>query len=566
MKKFLLAALLGATAGTVHAQFFQQYYAHAAYYNLTDGLNTRVGGLGFLAMGNNDDSYSFDRMNMSGGFSGGFSRQYYMYLGSTPMVMQRGGSVVETNIPGGNNYAFATANPEGFCFGTLQPNGNLSVLQHYPLGIGGVAERALIANSTQTPGSAFFISGRYNNQMYVARVTNTGAVIWSNWYTMNGISNMRPAAMIQSRGGAFDLVIVGACNFTSPVRGDDAFFLRLDPATGTVINTALYGAASTNEGFNSILESANPASPGYVIGGQVNLESWSVKVNNTGTSLLWDYIYKATGTTSYALTGVVERKNTTGAFEYFAVCRDMTNKALVYKLDANGRPVGMTYPGAPRDQFQYTAATSTAPTLQTTGVDVDVHTNGLSNDGLSVFGYVTDPGLPGTAHYTFLAKTYFNGVVGCGEVLRNANNVSGPPMLPTPTTSRNPLSLSPATVIIQVNNTVIPTTLCTGEVIPGGSNARKANPGVLQQLTVSPNPVTDMFTVSGPVTEGDGTVKVELVDMLGHSVYVHTLTGMQSQFSLSLSRSSLNCAAGMYLLNVYNGAHKETLRLVFASN
>jgi hypothetical protein len=341
--------------------------------------------------------------------------------------------------------------------------------------------------------------------------------------------------------------------------------MRLNPASGAMAGpVSMYGSAGASEGFNSVMETFHPTSPGYVIGGQVNGESWSIKVTPPGTGLVWDYIYKATGTTSFTITGLAERKNTSGAMEHFAVCKDASNKALVYKLDANGVPFGITFPGL-RDQFQYTAATSSTPTWQTTGVKVAVNTSGLGNDGLSVFGFVTNPGISTAPHYTFLAKTYFNGVVGCSEVLLNASRVAGPALLPTPTPVIVPITVTPQTVTNQVMTVVTPNILCSSTGVAGGSNARKAKMETAQELSVFPNPVTDQLTVTGPVADGDGTVRVELVDLLGRNVYTQTLTGMNAQFSLSINRANLNCPAGMYLLNVYNGDQKETRRIVFAA-
>ena len=262
------------------------------------------------------------------------------------------------------------------------------------------------------------------------KVDTTGQVIWSHFYSsghdlispnvING-GILNPAGIIESPING-DIVIAGrVVGSASLGRGIDGFFLDLDPSTGNANNFNWLGDASPGacDFFTAITPALSPTGgQGYILGGYSDANyttpansggAWLVKVKPSG-NIIWDKEYTSfIDSINGGMVGVVERLNTFGHYEYYAlgnVSGASVHGAFVYKLDDSGTPYAVSNGGI--DEYYY----GTAASSPFNPIAIDYNQATGSDDGLHLF-------IDNNSNH-YLLESYFNGITGCNyEYLGN---------------------------------------------------------------------------------------------------------------------------------------------------
>src|SRR5690606_16287600 len=97
-----------------------------------------------------------------------------------------------------------------------------------------------------------------------------------------------------------------------------------------------------NQYFTSlaVANSSWGGSSGFAIGGVSDPvgafgDSWMLKVDQTG-SIIWNTLITGTSGTNKEITGIIERQNTLGDYEYYGATSAGMSQITVFKLDETG--------------------------------------------------------------------------------------------------------------------------------------------------------------------------------------------------------------------------------------
>ncbi|XZF12755.1 T9SS type A sorting domain-containing protein [Chitinophagaceae bacterium MMS25-I14] len=565
--------MIAATTVPARAQYFQQYYPAPALYpnhsfKLVDGCNTHVLSSGHLMLAyddyfDTDFPYHLYRTDANGTYAGTntFEREYMLYQGSTRMKNCVPGSVTETSVPNGGLYELTGANPNAIFFMVMDNAGTpiTSVYFGLPAGVtNSSTQRWLLTPSVSVPNSNFFICGQVNNDMYLLRINSTGSIIWSRSFPS---MKLTPNAIMESPFNNGELLVVGKYPNGA---NDDAFFMRVNASTGNPISFNRYfTSANVNDEFTSITAAqflVNGAK-GYVIGGrQPNSPgtTWITRLNLTGTPVWSNLITQAaltpTGNTA-AITGIKERLNTSGSYEYYSLASSGT-QAFVTKLDAIGRPI------TGNNEFDY----ATSPLSEGLTLDVD---NNTSTGGITVYGNYDLAGTPGNMYMT---KAYFNGYTACPSNFAAAayQSVTCNTVVTGVTVSSlalTPLTLTPTTATPVVNVNLV----CGNPAAPsvsGGSNARMAQVAEAtagtEEWQLAPNPSGDKVSISGTIQQ-EGNVSVSVYDVTGRLVKnISNTTEAAGVYKKDISFRELGCGYGVYLVHITVNGQQCNHKLVYS--
>jgi hypothetical protein len=276
------------------------------------------------------------KTGIGGFYSGGPGQFQKDYILVSPNSMCTTSTNTITNYTGvdaievaggasGQRYAFAATYDDGCIFSTLSAAGvplQTSVYQ-FPFATMAINKPTIV----QSPNSQsdFFITGKFDTTMYAMSVNINGSINWSSFYHVGG-GMIEPRDMIIS-GHNGQLIIVGHCSLPpSYNQTSDAFLMSLDPSTGSVNFFQDYNSTPC-QWFNTVKTAYSPqGSVGYVVGGWCDPSipiygtSLIMKLDLLG-NIVWNDILTS-GVPSF-VTGeifdVVERQNTTSAFEYYGI-------------------------------------------------------------------------------------------------------------------------------------------------------------------------------------------------------------------------------------------------------
>lgn len=405
----------------------------------------------------------------------------------------------------------------------------------------------------------------------------SGALLWSQIYEFgytdpSGGSQQYPYDIIESPftpSGTQEVVIIGQYRDvgSSLPSDEEGFFLRVDASNGIPLanvlryNSTVYSASA--EVFKTITVSNSLASgsQGFILAGistEGNMigtyqDMWSLKVDPTGSMVMWQNLYSSAALDNDECYDVIERLNpNTWNYEYFyAGSRGAGHReALLIKTD----DLGNVFPNGEMNYFiNMTEAHQLDKTLDSP--------NGSM--GLTVFG--TDFDNPFGAGQTLMLNVYFNLVLGCGENIYTPVTNPGPGF--TGSTSVTIVSdfmkggFLPVAIRPSIDNPV-----CFNTSVPGGSNARvaPAEPQGDKEAIVSPNPIQQGSAVAMVEVESyePATVQIAVYDMLGKQYVAGSYTLIKGKNQLPVDLSTANMAAGMYTVKITGTAINQNILLV----
>lgn len=592
MKKLLLIVLV-LTRLAANGQYFHHIYGTTDGETLSDGINTNVLGLGHFLVGYaGQNGLSVSRTDVTGNVPGApyFNNWYQISSSVTGVVVYVNESrAFELDNGAGfgiiGQYQDPTASPySGVFYLQLDRSGNvLNLFTYIPIG-GGVAVEVVnvggLHESIFTSGSNVYVSGTTTDgtsrlDPFAMMIdVNSGNLIWSGIYDLPtpsgspGINFGRDISCSPySPTGVKEVVLVGSTLDYSVSSSFDAYTLRLDANNGMPITgfSDIYGTTTSNEEFYSIsiANSSAGGSTGFVIGGYTDINGtpdfWLMKTDQT-LNTLWAsaFDYNGTSSTLNACTDVMERRNTSGNYEYYSAGYVYTGvlgnyDMLIIKTDDFGAGVSL-------GQFTYGDAKLDY------GVAIDQY-NGTSADGISFFGYregATAPIING--HYDmYLVKSYFNGETPCNQKIDDVLTNSGPKQLTTYAARRVDKLMNYANFNWSVAS-AYDNNVCYSSTVSGGSNARVAPVQEKgdKQAVVSPNPI-QAGTNSIDVTiesETATTANVAIYDMLGREYYNGTVNLAKGTNTMPIDISSANMSAGTYTVRINMNNENKTLLLM----
>lgn len=585
MKKLCLTALV-AISINAGAQYFQHTYGNADHEFASSGVNTTVQGQGHFMSGHSRLTCVYPTSTVPVVFSDMFGDiPGAPYFAQNFILARDNGDVVHANqtksfeLDNGNGFgivgSYTDPNQAGpgnssAYYMQLDPSGNMvSIIEYnvsgYSLGVNGICESALAS------GNEIYITGGAsdftNSYPFVLKIdVNTGAILWGYVYDIPRTSSSG-AAVCESPYAPYSVdeivVVGGALDLNSTPNQNDAFLMHIDAATGALLaNANIYGSSTVHDYFNSIRVANNTASgpAGFIIGGSTNggsFDAWVVNTDPLG-NINWSSAFDnsiTTGSGYNICNDVIERLNTSGDWEYYAV--GSANNGIgnddvqVIKIDETGNGVvggEFTYGGAFNDEGimadQYNIAGTLPP------------------DGLSVYGWYSGGIYADMLH----VKAYFNGVSGCNEQFNNPVQMSAPGLLTSVSVSQV-TSLHTGTMdaaFVPMGNT----TLCYSDGLADGNNARvapAAGENGDKAMVVMPNPAQAGAKAVMVEVESDmpGNAQVTIVDMLGKQYYKGSYPIIKGKNQLPLDISNTNMAAGIYMVKI-NGTtlNKTTLLLI----
>ena len=412
--------------------------------------------------------------------------------------------------------------------------------------------KPLIVEDVNNPGYYFITCsyldpGTVKNVMY-AVYTDTSTPVWELRYDSG--EALVPTGLIQSPYNSSELVVVGLNEpnpLSHPTRAIDGFFLKLDVSNGNpVANSFIVYGTSNRQYFTSICEAQSPwGSTGYAVGGVSDVYlgngmSWMLKLDQSG-GIVWNTLITGTSGTNSEITGVLERQNTNGDYQYFGATSSAMSQMTVFRLDHTGT---LWSTGGGENEFEYTwggggpaYVTKTSPSA-------------ASGDGIQVFG--TD--VSGSSYDTYMVKAYYNGYSGCNESINSIGTQgAGPSSTLSPALSFATVSYTAGEFTIDDNffggDFSVVTVSCTGSSVANGDNTRMAT-GLSEQveiagLSVFPLPANKQIHVSA-ISKTNGPVSVRIYNSAGVCVYSAEKTVAPGENTLHLSVEDL--AGGLYSL------------------
>ncbi|MGL5888546.1 MAG: T9SS type A sorting domain-containing protein, partial [Bacteroidia bacterium] len=411
-------------------------------------------------------------------------------------------------------------------------------------------------------------NGRIPIVMCVDWTSNT--LVWSQVYDLRpSIMDWNTPSAIICSPNANELVIVGNC-----VNGaqNDVFLIKADASSGILkplalstgtADVAYYDSRGGIEVATGITtgSSTSGGSQGFVICGNSNfgLSGWPneallFKVDDNGNALWTNWLRFGNGATE--INDVVERLNTSNQYEYYVTgtakngYNTGTSDILVFKCDDNGSAVA---------EFTIDDA------LSQEGICAGLVEN-TADDGLAIYGRENSAQYSGFGGDMRMVKTYFNGVLGCNEIISSfvENHMY---MTANGASYGTAGSLSSNSYSVNLLGPIAEFPICSASSVAGGSNAREASSNLSVQsatsLSLFPNPSaaganTIQLTTSYEKSE---LLKIELYSADGRLIetFSKSVTEGNNMFTLNLQQELVS---GAYLIRVQDSEKTEMLRLI----
>ncbi len=569
MKRLYLLAILliAGMCAPVNAQFFQHEY-WAGDVVTSDGINTKINPSGHVICGVN---------YVTGGATNMISVVYTDQHG-TPIFNREyfiGSAVSATSSPKIiellNGFGIMGFCSDGIYYFTIDLLGNPGPIYAYwftpATNVWSLSGPPLQIAKSATGNEIYFAGSFFDNsfkaQVFIGKIDIGGNLLWANAYDMSGTGYIHsvPLDLIESPytpTGPMELAVVGA-TFNSSSTTCFGHFFRVDASTGSPIGTPVfYGSLTTTTNIQSIAVSNNPNSggPGFILGGGTDITTGGLvlaKISPTGV-LQWSNSYddpNISGSMNGAI-DVIERQNTNGFYEYYALgTLDWSPgwyDAVVVKTDDAGVPVAdgefiyhdMTYSLMPvsLDQFK-----------------------GTTFDGLSIF--CSKENLNSQIWYGQIIKTYFNGVVDCGETFEDPTVTTGPGTFGPGLISTFGGMQTVLSGLGITRNTPPDMSICYSVTIVGGDSTEPVPEEGSEEL-ISPNPISATWLHAALSVEAKETTtaQVHIYDMLGREYFSRQFELTEGQNTLDLDLSATGMAPGIYTVNITTDSGTTSLNLV----
>ncbi len=471
----------------------------------------------------------------------------------------------------------------GLFYIVLNPSGNVVTIRDYkPLNSSlKVGKVGGLNKSVQSHGRELYITGTvYDNNLTYAFAMSisayNGTLHWGKVYDLQApvYSTVESGDDIienpyNSTNTTRELLMIGNTHETPFSQGMsfDTYASRIDAFTGNPViggggnSTIVHSASGDGRLFNgiSLASTTSGGRAGFMVAG-----SWFdqfsghdfclTKVDSVGALIfqkVYPYNNNSAVNTQDLLHNVIERENTFGIIEYYAVGHTSqgnigNSDIVVLKTDDNGTPV-------PNGQFTY------GSTDNEYGWDIGQDNTG-TNGGLSIFGsrnVTAGVGIGISDMYHI--RAYFNGLSGCNERIDNAIKYNGG--LADGGHLSHVIDDFTSGDLKLDQKFAKDYTICATNFIPNGSNARIApNKGG----TISPNPLkngTHYASVELEVKQPT-IVNIGIYDMLGRSYYTQYFSLQEGKNSLDLNISDANMAAGMYSVRIVGKNLNKSIMLM----
>ncbi|HKR05656.1 MAG TPA: T9SS type A sorting domain-containing protein, partial [Bacteroidia bacterium] len=366
----------------------------------------------------------------------------------------------------------------------------------------------------QTADGGYIISGRTysfggGGNIYLIKTDANGDSLWTKT-----LDEDKGWSCQQTTDGGY--IITGSFG-----NSNDVYLIKTD-TNGNSVWTKNYGGIFTDYGY-SVLQTSDG---GYIISGETNSfsagdrDAYLIKTDTIG-NMLWSKTFGGTGDDS----GWFVQQTIDGGYIITGTC-GITNKVYLFKTDVNGDSLW----------------TRTIGTVSSSGYSVQQTTDG----GYIIAGVNSD--WFSNPYDVYLIKTDSNGNSGCNEV--NYTTFITTPS--TQVTSPATIVSSPATIVTTpatiVGNGGTVTTLCTTVDIP----SIMSNPS--SEISISPNPTTNNFTITFPNTINKGSI--EIYNVLGKKIFNENVLNV-SQKEIHLK----NIDAGIYFVKVRYGENEYCEKL-----
>lgn len=593
MKNLKLLCLALCLASSASAQYFQHLYGTPRREHLESGVNSAMPPMqghimtGFTSVSGMND-LMVTQTDLDGRFTGPLNFNNLYQLKDPNPVDSKGRRVVQfptQQIGIWGDYSYQAGGVSTMFFYTvLNPNGTPTpTLMSYTIpGVYEVQATSMcLGTSAVTNGQVFvcgwvrFTPGGIRSPIIMCLNAGNGAINWAWQYQIANAPNgtdWAPMDLVESpypngNTGGTDLALTGEFVQPTALAALSGCYFTVDVLTGANTSSIIsYGTQFANGAFNAIEISSNGfgCPPGFVLGGRffnngvANFDSWILKIDPTGFAIGFSVLQDYTNSCDNFSNDVIERVNTTGAFEYYLggyASKGVFggNDDVVFKLDFSGAavPIGQfTYGGPGNEQVE----------------QLDQYNFvGPNSDGLSMYGN-TDGGswsFLGASDFYFV-KSYFNGLTACNYDVRDFKTSTGPgivewwqPYQPN-TLNQNPLNMN--------FSPVQDAEICWTNFDPNGNNNRMAQTVEQQILEPGyfPNPVARDNAVINVTFENvvaQGEAEMELRNALGQLVWKKqaTLADGQTQLEVDLG-DGLN--SGMYQLMIRQNGTVNNYRIV----
>jgi hypothetical protein len=482
--------------------------------------------------------------------------------------------VIEINDKGnGEAYALAGIYNKGVFFATLDALGNVinTIKWDFPTPL--TTQKVFITPASD--GDNYYITGDYLSNGYVIKVTFNCVTTFANFYwATSGGYRIEPRAVIEANANPNEIVVVGNCEPDAqacPLNyGTDGMFMRLDKwGNFLALNAYNLGPAGydTDDDIHCIKYAAQ--SGGYIIGGRSygpltaqtlaccttgcarpfnpRYPLWMALLDYNG-NVMWSKLIQPTVLPSLAfwngVTDVTERfNNNSGQYEYYGVY----NAQVVFKLDQNGNNTFTP------DEF--THGGSNAPM-------------GGNPWGISAMDIIntppTDEGLITFSPRHEVAKSYFNGVTGCGKTNQIPAIYQGPTLRANGTVASSGMLTSCISFNV-TSITLTPGVNCQASSVTGGSNLRTAaatgvNEKESRGIHVFPNPVVNTLNISWAETT-DKKVTITLYDATGKLAFRTESESADASYTVDFTK--LNLKSGVYLLKASSSNASVSHRIIY---
>lgn len=490
----------------------------------------------------------------------------------------QGISVIETTdspiTPQVEAYALAGVYQEGVFFATLDVNGG--VIDDYrwavTTGVAALHPPKIIESVVQPHD--YYICGDLGGTAYALKINPGMGPLWERIYPQVGEAR----GLIESPyapPGQPELVVVGSqYNF-------DGYFMRIDAATGAVIDYNTYGTACGDDWFTSIERafSNGGGSNGYIIGGRSLCSSipgnfsfipWMIKLDPNG-AVIWSTLIQPTNPfiITAEINDVFERKSP-GAetpYQYYgsAGCTVNNDDIHVWRLNDNGGDFGV-FP----NEFIYPLGAGNNIWSQYDATQLEMIGDG-SQQGDGFQAWSTD--YANNRH--IFEKGYYNGVVSqpgeCNEVRQGAKVQPGPGFM---NNIPQPDILFPNVCpdhfqLWAIQNNVPFGDCAWAPTVPLGGSRNAVPTGIASvdgaegTSGVYPNPVSGKALVSFNAAD-NSKVKIEVRNSLGQ--VVTTLSAVKTSagsYQEEIDFESLGAKAGVYFVNVTIDNSTSSHRLVY---
>jgi hypothetical protein len=452
-----------------------------------------------------------------------------------------------------------------------------------------VAKIGGINRSVQSFGRELYVTGTaFDNSLTYAFAMSissvNGNLIWGKVYDLQApvFSTVESGDDIienpyNSVGNARELMMIGNTHETPFVQGmsHDTYATRLDAFTGQPVigtggtSTILHTANGADGAYFNGITLATPKTngrSGFMVAGSsfdqfLGHDFCLTKIDSVGALIFTNsYPYNnfnPNNHTSDILNNVIERENTAGDIEYYAIGYTSQGNIggadiVVLKTDANAIAV-------PNGQFTYGSSDDEY------GWDIDKDISG-SNEGLGIFGSRNITGAVGIGGGSdmYQVRSYYNGVSGCNERADNPITFFGG--LADNGYLTNVIDEFEMQELRAKQINALDVTICSASLLPNGSNARVApiEPEGDEQGALSPNPINAGNHYANLEVEIDEptNVMVSIYDMLGRSYYSQLFTLVKGKNNLALDIRNTDMAAGMYSVRIEGKKLNQTIMLM----